>query len=92
MGDPDLHPLCDPAGRPVHRGGRITGMGIAKVAVSLSMFRKLVYFLSMLFLPMVFGVEKVFFAEPISDIIACMTSTATYLLLSGKVLGDHKRF
>ena len=69
-----------------------TGMGIAKVAVSLSMFRKLVYFLSMLFLPMVFGVEKVFFAEPISDIIACMTSTATYLLLSGKVLGDHKRF
>lgn len=69
-----------------------TGMGIAKVAVSLSMFRKLVYFLSMLFLPMVFGVEKVFFAESISDIIACMTSTATYLLLSGKVLGDHKRF
>ena len=69
-----------------------TGMGIAKVAVSLSMFRKLVYFLSMLFLPMVFGVEKVFFAEPIADIIACMTSTATYLLLSGKVLGDHKRF
>lgn len=43
-----------------------TGMGIAKVAVSLSMFRKFVYFMGMLFLPMLFGVEKVFFAEPIS--------------------------
>lgn len=68
-----------------------TGMGIAKVAVSLSMFRKTVYFVGMLALPVMFGVEKVFFAEPISDMIACITSSVTYLLLSGKILGDHRR-
>ena len=68
-----------------------TGMGIAKVAVSLSMFRKFVYFMGMLFLPMLFGVEKVFFAEPISDMVACVLSSCTYLLLSGRVLGDNRR-
>ena len=34
-----------------------TGMGIAKVAISLSMFRKSVYFLGMILLPRYFGVE-----------------------------------
>lgn len=69
-----------------------TGMGIAKVAISLSMFRKTVYFVGMMLLPMMFGVEKVFFAEPISDIVACIASSLTYVLLSGKVLGDKRRF
>lgn len=69
-----------------------TGMGIAKVAVSLSMFRKLVYFVAMVCLPMFFGVERIFFAEPVSDFIACAVSAATCLMISGKVLGDNKRF
>ncbi|MCD8168704.1 MAG: MATE family efflux transporter, partial [Clostridiales bacterium] len=68
-----------------------TGMGIAKVAVSLSMFRKFVYFLGMLLLPMLFGVEKVFFAEPISELFACGLSSCTFLLFSGRVLGDNRR-
>ena len=38
-----------------------------------------------------FGVEKVFFAEPISDMVACVLSSCTYLLLSGRVLGDNRR-
>lgn len=68
-----------------------TGMGIAKVAISLSLFRKTIYFLGMILLPQLFGVEAVFYAEPISDLIACATSTVTFLLLSGRVLGDRKR-
>lgn len=68
-----------------------TGMGIARVAVSLSMFRKLIYFLGMLIIPLLFGVESVFFAEPVSDVAACISSAAVFLLLSGKVLGDNKR-
>lgn len=68
-----------------------TGMGIAKVAISLSLFRKTIYFLGMILLPQLFGVEAVFYAEPISDLIACATSTVTFLLLSGRVLGDGKR-
>lgn len=68
-----------------------TGMGIAKVAVSLSMFRKGLYLVGMLLLPVWFGAEAVFFAEPLSDGVACISSSLTFLLLSGKVLGDHKR-
>lgn len=68
-----------------------TGMGIAKVAISLSMFRKSVYFLAMILLPRFFGVESIFYAEPISDIMACMAATTTYLTLSGRVLGDNRR-
>lgn len=68
-----------------------TGMGIAKVAVSLSMFRKLIYFMGMLVLPAVFGVEAVFFAEPVSDGIACISSSLTFFLLSGRILGDGRR-
>ncbi|MFQ9703669.1 MAG: MATE family efflux transporter [Enterocloster clostridioformis] len=52
-----------------------TGMGIAKVAISLSMFRKSVYFLGMILLPRYFGVEAVFYSEPISDITACAAAS-----------------
>ena len=68
-----------------------TGMGIAGVAVSLSMFRKALYLLGMLIYPAVFGVEAVFFAEPVSDLVASMVSAAAFLLLSGRILGDHRR-
>ncbi len=68
-----------------------TGMGIAQVAVSLSLFRKGIYFLMMLALPALFGVEAVFVSEPASDLIACLTSLTTYLCISGTILGDHKR-
>ncbi len=69
-----------------------TGMGIAKVAVSLSMFRKLIYLIAMLVLPALGGAQAIFYAEPVSDITACITSTTVYLLLSGRVLGDGRRF
>ncbi|MCD7908652.1 MAG: MATE family efflux transporter [Clostridium sp.] len=69
-----------------------TGMGIAKVAVSLSMFRKLVYMIGMLALPYAAGAQAIFYAEPISDIVAAVVSFSTYLLLSGKILKDGRRF
>ena len=68
-----------------------TGMGIAKVAISLSMFRKSIYFLGMILLPRFFGVEAVFYAEPISDLAACISASITFIVLSGKVLGDNRR-
>ena len=68
-----------------------TGMGIAKVAVSLSLFRKFIYFLGILFLPAVLGVGAVFYAEPLSDVVACVSSATVFLLLSGKILGDNRR-
>lgn len=68
-----------------------TGMGIARVAISLSMFRKTVYFLGMLILPALFGAEAVFYAEPVADMCSCFSASIAYLLLSGKVLGDGRR-
>lgn len=68
-----------------------TGMGIARVAVSLSMFRKFVYLLGMILFPAFLGVQAVFYAEPVSDFISCLSSSGTFLLLSGKILGDGRR-
>lgn len=61
------------------------------MAISLSMFRKSVYFLGMILLPRYFGVEAVFYSEPISDITACAAASTTFILLSGKVLKDNRR-
>lgn len=69
-----------------------TGMGIARVAISLSMFRKLVYLMGMLFLPVFGGAETIFFAQPVSDLTAATVSAAVYLALSGRILGDGRRF
>ena len=40
-----------------------TGMGIAKVAITLSLFRKSIYFLSVVLIPLLTGVTNVFFAD-----------------------------
>lgn len=63
-----------------------TGMGIAKVAVSLSLFRKLLFFIAVTLLPRYFGVEAVFFTEPIIDIAAAVMSSTVYLMASGRIL------
>ena len=38
-----------------------------------------------------FWVEAVFYAEPISDIMACAAASTTFIMLSGKVLKDNRR-
>lgn len=63
-----------------------TGMGIAKVAISLSLYRKLLFFIVVTLLPRYFGVEAVFYTEPIIDIAAAVMSGAVYFLISGKIL------
>lgn len=63
-----------------------TGMGIAKVAISLSMFRKVLFFIAVMMLPRYFGVEGVFYTEPIIDIAAALMSSAIYMMISGRIL------
>ncbi len=62
-----------------------TGMGIAKVAISLSTFRKIIYFGGVFLIPVWFDITYVFFTEPISDLIAAVVSGSTYLLLLKKI-------
>lgn len=65
----------------------LTGLGIAPVAVSLSMFRKIVLMLTFtLILPRFFGAEAVFWAEPISDLVGSVVSTAVFFALINKIL------
>ena len=65
----------------------LTGLGIAPVAVSLSMFRKIVLMLTFtLTLPRFFGAEAVFWAEPISDLVGSVVSTAVFFALINKIL------
>ena len=63
-----------------------TGMGIVKIAISLSFFRKFVYLLLVVLIPMLAGAANVFYAEAISDIIAPAVTAAVYLLSIRKIL------
>ena len=68
-----------------------TGMGIAKVAISLSLFRKSIYFLSVVLIPLLTGVTNVFFAETVSDFAGPVFSIILFLLVFKKVVGDPKQ-
>lgn len=63
-----------------------TGMGIAPIAISLSAFRKTLYFLGVFVIPMIFGVRAVFYTEPFSDFLGTAASIAVYLLTMKKIL------
>ncbi len=65
----------------------LTALGIAPVAVSLSMFRKIVLMLTLtLTLPPFFGAEAAFWAEPISDACGGVVSTIVFCALIDKIL------
>ena len=68
-----------------------TGMGIAKVAITLSLFRKSIYFLSVVLIPFLTGVTNVFFAETVSDFAGPVFSIILFLLVFKKVVGDPKQ-
>lgn len=57
------------------------GMGAAKVAISLSMFRKAVFLVGAALIPIWFGVEQIFYIEPVSDFVSVLVSlTVTFLV------------
>lgn len=63
-----------------------TGMGIAHIAIFLSMFRKSVYLAGVLLLPMIFSVTAIFYAEAISDFAGTAMSVIVYALTIKKIL------
>lgn len=63
-----------------------TGMGIAKLAISLSLFRKALFFIVVMLLPRYMGVDGIFYTEPIIDLIAAIFSTIMFMSLSGRIL------
>lgn len=63
-----------------------TGMGEVKIAMPLSLFRKVVFFTSVFLIPRFFDITNVFYAEPISDIIGSSVTAIVYLITIKKIL------
>lgn len=65
----------------------MTALGQASIAVTLSLTRKMVIMLSLIFIiPRIYGAEATFWAEPIADCIAALLSGTTTLILLKKIL------
>lgn len=64
-------------------------LGQAKVSVFLALLRKVVLLIPLaLILPMIFGVEGIYYSEPIADIVASATTLTIFLCIYKKIL--HK--
>lgn len=59
----------------------LTGMGLTGYSISLSMFRKVLYLGSVFLLPVLFHIQVIYFAEPISDFFGTMASVFVFLWL-----------
>lgn len=68
-----------------------TALGQVRYALPLSFWRKAVYFVSLFLLPAFFGAEAAFFAEPISDVLGPIASSAVYVVGLPKVLARRLR-
>lgn len=60
----------------------LTAMERTNLALSLSLFRKTLYFSAACLLPFVYGATSSFYAEPIADGISALLSTAAYVCVS----------
>lgn len=65
----------------------MTALGQPQFAIVLSLTRKLVLYLgATLLLPVFFGVQAVFYAEPVADIGGALLSTTVFLIFFPKIL------
>lgn len=63
-----------------------TGMGQVQLSLPLSLWRKLVYFVAIFVLPVMFDAEAVFYAQPISDLVGPAVSVVVYCLSIRRIL------
>lgn len=64
----------------------MVALGMAKVSISLALFRKGLFVILTIVLPMFFSATSPFFAEPIVDILGGITSTIVFSLIINKQL------
>ena len=69
----------------------LTALGIVRVSVSLSVFRKVAFLVLTLTIPAYFGATAAFYAEPIVDIFCGLFSTAVFLSLIGRILRKREQ-
>ncbi|MDD3367459.1 MAG: MATE family efflux transporter [Lachnospiraceae bacterium] len=65
-------------------------LGQAKISLFIAVFRKIILLIPLaLILPFFMGVNGVFFAEPISDIVSAVTASALFLTRINKILAPQ---
>ena len=64
----------------------MTALGVARVAVSLSLFRKLLMIALTLVFPIFLGAQAAFYAEPTADLVSGISSTTTFLLVFNRLM------
>lgn len=69
----------------------LTALGIAPVAVSLSLFRKSTFLVLLLVLPRIFQASGAFYAEPTADVAAGIVSTTVFFLLINRILRKREQ-
>lgn len=63
------------------------GMGQAKVSLFLALLRKVILLIPLaMILPKFFDVKGIYYAEPVADIVAALTTGVVFLMLSKKIL------
>lgn len=63
------------------------GMGQAKISLFLALLRKVILLIPLaLILPKFFDVQGIYYAEPVADIVAALTTGVVFLMLSKKLL------
>lgn len=67
-----------------------TGLSAVRYAISLSLFRKALYFGAMIVFPLLWGIENVFFAEPFVDLVSACVSMVVYWKCMGAILQRRK--
>lgn len=68
----------------------LTGMGIARAALPLSFVRKGIYIGLVIYLSINFGASKMFWAEPVSDVIAPMITSITFIVIIPRILRNRE--
>lgn len=67
-----------------------TGLSAVRYAISLSLFRKTLYFGAMIVFPLLWGIENVFYAEPFVDLVSACVSAVVYWKCMGAILQRRK--
>ena len=69
-----------------------TGMGIARVAITLSMFRKMIFLGGAFLIPATMGIKYIFYTEPVSDFISAAVSVVIYFLVIDRIINRKPVF
>lgn len=67
----------------------LTALGMTRLSLSLSLFRKTIYFLATCLFPLILAAQSAFYAEPFADAIASAVSSLVFFFVYRKFLSRN---